>query len=281
MEITVTPYSSRQRRQVIRFARNQSRTHYHLDWHPLSTWLKSNDYLAILAHDQQKQLVGALMFSPAIDGVAWLRLVALHDNAPTSLFHTMLTQVYMLCPDYHIQEIAVLESEHWLAHYVITGGFQLIDRVIHLRRPAGGDLPIPDLKIRRAMRRDLRTIELVDHAAFAPHWQMRIDDFQEANRHACWFTVAEIDDQIVGYQLSTRYADAIHLARLATLPEFQRRGVGRALVTSLIRKFPRHPITVNTQETNHASQYLYARLGFQNQRWETPVWNLELLDNYS
>jgi ribosomal protein S18 acetylase RimI-like enzyme len=75
--------------------------------------------------------------------------------------------------------------------------------------------------------------------------------------------------------MSTLYFDGGHLARLAVLPAARSQGVGRMLVTSMLHHFWRRGVfgvTVNTQESNIASQRLYTRLGFERTGFDLPVW---------
>lgn len=279
MQFSVVPYHPHQHRVVEQFVRHHVRTHYHLDWHPLAHWLRSSDGVSVVAYDSTAQLAGVLFTRSPLKGIAWLRLVALHDDAPPDVFQEMLDRLCVIGVEHGVQQIAVLETELWIQRFLQSGGFTKIDRIIHLKRDVDSASipPVPShIEIRQVRRRDLPAVEMVDHAAFAPYWQMTQDDLHEVMRHAAWFTVASIEGQIVGYQVSTTFANIVHLARLATLPTYQRQGVGGALVTSLITRFSGRPITVNTQHSNLASQRLYEKLGFHLQNWETPVWRLHI-----
>jgi ribosomal-protein-alanine N-acetyltransferase len=77
--------------------------------------------------------------------------------------------------------------------------------------------------------------------------------------------VAEDDEGVVGYQISTANPFGAHLARLAVRPDAQRRGLGSLIVTDLIRRLKNKGVsrlTVNTQSDNHASLALYEKMGF-------------------
>jgi ribosomal protein S18 acetylase RimI-like enzyme len=88
---------------------------------------------------------------------------------------------------------------------------------------------------------------------------------------ADYLTVAELDGQIVGYQLTTASAGGGHLGRLAVLPNCQGRGLGTALEGQGAQQ-----VTVNTQDTNMASLSLYQRLGFKLTGEAFPVYQLRL-----
>jgi ribosomal protein S18 acetylase RimI-like enzyme len=80
---------------------------------------------------------------------------------------------------------------------------------------------------------------------------------------------------IVGYQMSTLNPMGGHLARLAVKPEFQGKGVGYGLVSDMLRQFQRKGalrVTVNTQQDNSASLYLYEKSGFRKTNEIYPVY---------
>jgi ribosomal protein S18 acetylase RimI-like enzyme len=102
---------------------------------------------------------------------------------------------------------------------------------------------------------------------------MQHTDFRAAREYASHFTLAVQQGRAVGYQLSTTYADGgVHLARLATLPEYRGQRIGTQLVAELIQHFPKRRITVNTQATNLSSLHLYQRLQFEHRAVTTPFW---------
>ncbi|MEK9164044.1 MAG: GNAT family N-acetyltransferase, partial [Chloroflexota bacterium] len=73
--------------------------------------------------------------------------------------------------------------------------------------------------------------------------------------------------------------DQMHLARLAVLPDWQGRGVGRALLSGVVDHFDSAGtpmITVNTQHDNTASLKLYQLFGFENTGEHFPVWEFGL-----
>lgn len=266
MNVSIIPYTPRYRRQVHAFTR-QHTTYFHLDWQPITNWYKAVHAPSALAYDEQANLVGVLLLTPIRQGVAWVRLLAMEDG----VFNGLLQHV---AATYPIEHLAILETQPWLTPYLTEAGFRLFDRIIHMERPVNPcQFASPSVTIRRAQPRDFSTVAQVDQAAFSPYWQMDIEDFRYMQRYTVWFTVATVDNTIIGYQLSTVHAFSVHLTRLAILPTWQGQGIGRALVEGVIEKFPRKTITVNTQASNTVSQQLYQYLGFVHQYWETPVWN--------
>lgn len=262
---------------MLQFSAQQHHTHHHLDWRKINEWLRDEYHHTVLAY-RHKELMGVLSVSTPHNGTAWLRLVSLHDDAPQTIFDDLLQTALARCAQSGIREIAVLEMEFWLQVLLEKSGFSAFDHIVHLIREAAPiDYEPPrDFKVRMAHGHDLRIIETIDHAAFPALWQMSLTDLQESSRYAVSFTMAVMEKHAVGYQLSTSYSDGIHLARLATWPSAQKRGIGRALVEHLMAQFPRRAITVNTQSSNLAARRIYESLGFVTQKMPTPVWHLLL-----
>jgi ribosomal protein S18 acetylase RimI-like enzyme len=113
---------------------------------------------------------------------------------------------------------------------------------------------------------DLERVQQVDAAAFTAVWQNSLPSLELAYRQAAIATVAEYQDRLVGYQISTPTPLGGHLARLAVLPDCQNLGIGYAILYDLLLQFKRRgarKITVNTQKDNPSSIKLYQKIGFQ------------------
>ena len=112
---------------------------------------------------------------------------------------------------------------------------------------------------------DLFEVEEVDHDAFGSFWHNSFDALLRAREQSYYASVAEDQDRVIGYQISTGSPFGAHLARLGVRKEAQGRGVGSALVHDLIQQggaLQSGRLSVNTQDDNAASLRLYQRLGF-------------------
>jgi ribosomal protein S18 acetylase RimI-like enzyme len=127
---------------------------------------------------------------------------------------------------------------------------------------------------------DLPAVEKTDAASFNPLWQNPLETIRKAFAQALYATVAENEQGIIGYQLSTGSGQRAHLARLAVHPAVQGRGAGRALLSDLFRYLTYAGITrlsVNTQSDNQVSLSLYQHMGFRRTGEEYPVYTLDVL----
>lgn len=281
--LSLTPYQRRHRHAVRDLLFRSYRVHTHLDWQETDQWLDDGERYPMRLAWQNARLQGIIAASEPVDGTCWLRVVAVSDHVDAS---ALLTQLWAdLVPDLRargVQTVALLLVRNWVAPYTAALGFRFAEEIITFRRP---QLEIPDeplppgLTIRLTRDDDLPTILTVDNRAFAPPWQMERDELRQAERISACCTVAEIDGQVVGYELSTLYFDGAHLARLAVAPEVQGIGAARALLIDLLRRFERrgvHSMTVNTQSSNARSQRLYTGFGFERTGYDLPVWMLQL-----
>ncbi|MDF0486980.1 GNAT family N-acetyltransferase [Sphingomonas sp. H39-1-10] len=93
------------------------------------------------------------------------------------------------------------------------------------------------IDLRAGAAADLGTVDSIMQAAFDPR-------FGEAwTRNQClgilsmpgvWLTIASIDDEPAGFALSRIIVDEVELLLLATVPGLRRRGVGSALLRSVV-----------------------------------------------
>ncbi len=281
-QITVTPYTRRDRHVVSDLLFRSYNVHTHLDWQETDKWLETQGGVIRLAW-QHGRLLGVLATAAPLGNTTWIRVAAISDNADgTRTFDALWDAVSEQLSETHVHTVALLLIRDWLIPYVQPHGFTAAEEVVTLRRAdqtASEETPPQNVIVRPIRESDISTIAQVDQAAFVPPWQLSDDDVREAIRAAVYCTVAVSGERIVGYQASTMYFDGAHLARLAVHPDVQGTGVGGALMAEMIRRFARRgitSITVNTQLSNIRSQRLYERYGFKRNGYDLPVWMLHL-----
>jgi ribosomal-protein-alanine N-acetyltransferase len=278
--ITVTAYEPRYRQQVLDLFYRAYQVHIHLDWYTIEQWLEGEAEILRLAWDDH-HLVGVMGAAPPLNGTSWLRLILLRDRAPsrTTLLALWESTRKALIPLGTLSAWVLLSNES-LADDVRALGFEQEEWVVTLRRQ-GEELPEPvttAVEIHPLELDNLESAVQVDHRAFAAPWQLDASDLYQAVRLSDSATIACLDGEVIGYQLSTRYRETGHLARLAVLPQQQGKGVGGALLRQMINSFLRKrviAVTVNTQLSNVQSQRLYEYYGFRRNHYDLPVWKYQ------
>ena len=280
-QMTIRPAIPADRNALMALQRYEPHVHAHLDWKPAEDWLGAQPYLVA---ERSRRIVGALACPPDPPDTAWLRLFAtVGDANPTAVWDLMWPAACASLVERGVKIAAALGMEDWFGPLCLRAGFALTHSVIVLARhraPLDPPLGIPsEIRVREARRADYDNVAETDLAAFTPPWQMSAELMSQAIPLADLITVAEVDGQIVGYQLTTPSHMGAHLARLAVLPAWQGHGIGKALVYHLIEHYNRRGIrelTVNTQDTNAASLSVYRGLGFVNTGAKYPVYQFGL-----
>ncbi len=277
--LTARPATAADQPAVAALTRFEDRVHVHLDWKSAEDWLGAQPFWVA---ERGPRLVGALACPPAPPDTAWVRVFALQGNGPADeVWELLWPKVRQALEAASVAQIAGLSLDGWIDTLYLDSGYKHTHSVVVLTRPAG---PAPRqaevaARLRPATAADHETIIAVDTAAFQPPWQISADIARKALTQACALSVAEVDRQIVGYQLSTPTAAGAHLARLAVRPEWQGRGLGAALVANMIETCTRQgarELSVNTQDNNTASLTVYQRLGFRLNGASYPVYQLAL-----
>jgi ribosomal protein S18 acetylase RimI-like enzyme len=94
-----------------------------------------------------------------------------------------------------------------------------------------------------------------------PPLQRTIADIEHSLDH---FFGARLGEVLVGLVSISAPEEAgeRQISSLVVLPEFQRRGIGGALVSAVISKFDNEPLVVTTGALNAPALALYAKFGF-------------------
>jgi ribosomal protein S18 acetylase RimI-like enzyme len=242
--------------------------HRHLDWRPPLDWIGSEPYLVA---DKDRDLIAALACPPDPPGIAWIRLFAVSSDinakeAWSALWS--LARARLASSDEGIR-VAAIPLQEWFAKLLRASGFIPTTEVIMLLWK-GNALPperkAQDITIRPMNLDDLEHVEALDHLAFKPLWRNSRQALELAYRQAAVATVAEMDQKIIAYEISTANHLGGHLARLAVHPDYQSIGIGYAVLRDMLAQFERRGakhISVNTQSDNETSLALYRKAGFQ------------------
>ena len=175
-----------------------------------------------------------------------------------------------------------MTSEPSFAAILLAAGFEQSSEVVTLtyfgEARAMPDRP-PEIELREMQAADLPAVLALDNLAFTPPWQMDREALETTFPGSPVRALALHQTEAVGYLLATQAQGRLHLARLATAPSWQRKGIGRALTLHLLQQAGRQAaghLTVNTQIENLASLKLYQALGFGGRGRSVAVYSLNL-----
>jgi ribosomal protein S18 acetylase RimI-like enzyme len=274
------PATKNDQSALAKFINAAPRVHRHLDWCAPLDWLGKEPFW-ILDSDQGIQSVLAFPEDPP--GTAWIRIFACAAGVSASECWEML---YPLCRQSFRKEpepiIAALGLSEWFNGVLERNHFSVFHNIVSLSRDAQDPYPDlhsnPDVFVRLMEPDDLSIVAAIDQTAFQPIWQNSRAQIDVSYEQALYATVAEIKDQVVGYQISTSSLFSAHLARLAVDPLHQHQQIAATLLIDLFQKFRNDrlwEITVNTQDTNHRSLALYKKAGFKLTGEQYPVYTSE------
>ena len=240
--------------------------HQHLDWKSPLDWIGRQPFLLIEKNDG---LIATLACPPEIPGITWVRLFAVSSSIAIGKAWSLLwgATINELSQNGKIL-IAVLSLQSWFNELLEESKFEHTDNVVVLMCDTTISIPNPkskDIRIRPLMPVDLTTVVDIDNSAFGLEWRNSLESLELAFQQSSFATVAEMGDEIVGYQYSTSSTMGGHLARLAVKIPMQGEGIGYLLVHDVLHHFMHQGvmhITVNTQQNNLTSLALYAKAGF-------------------
>ncbi len=257
----------------------ENRLHRHLDWRSPLEWLGAPFYWAL---DDSGQITAALACPPEREGIAWVRLFVYSgrwsaENAWTMLWQTAREEIARAGG----AKVAAIAIQPWFQNLLAGNGFENRQQIVLLEwryQPAAAR-ETPGIRIRKMTEVDLAEVEKTDAASFDPLWQNPLETLRRAYAQALYATVAENENGIIGYQISTGGGQRAHLARLAVHPAVQGKGAGRALLNDLfvfLTYMGISRLSVNTQSDNQASLSLYQRMGFVRTGEQYPVYTFDI-----
>jgi ribosomal-protein-alanine N-acetyltransferase len=281
--LTVIPYERRYRSQVLDLISYSYLRHTHFDWYSTEEWLDNMGSLTRLAW-RSGHLAGVMAANLPFHAMSWLRVACVSEGLNEIEVITALWQsIRAGLRDKGAVACWLVALEPWIESHTAHMGMSRSELLISMRRGSSTplqDAPITDVTLASGEIHDVSAMATIDQAAFVPPFQMNYADIRRAYRGSTTSTVAKIDNQIVGYQISSRHGSVGHLGRLAVMPGYQGRHIGAALVREVVAAFLRRQvevITVNTQLSNTRSQMLYQTYGFERNGYDTPMFSVSLI----
>jgi [ribosomal protein S18]-alanine N-acetyltransferase len=222
-------------------------------------------------------LRGFMVMEPQPPHVALIVAAGLRDTwSVRPYLDLLLPEIERAARAERLPALAHIGNVAWLVDDLQERGFEIHEWIVAFERH-GGEPPPPTsapAQVRSAHYNDMPALLTLDALAFNHIWRKSAGNFNEALARADSFTIAELDEQIVGYEWSERYQRHAHLTRLAVHPTYQGRGIGAQLLHKAISDALAsgvNMITLNTQENNHRSRALYERFGFVYTQQRMPV----------
>ncbi len=280
INLSVRSATEHDRQQLANIIHFESRVHRHLDWRAPLDWVGHEPFLIA---ERNGNIAAVFACPPDPVEVAWIRLFAVVSSySPLDAWQALWPTAHDLLIQQKGISVAAIPLQQWFQGLLDKSDFYQSHNVVLLSWQRGS--PIPGLRsmpfrIRPMTFDDLSMVEKIDAAAFGPIWRNSYDSVELSFRQSALATIAEDDEGIKGYQISTASPMGGHLARLAVFPETQSRGIGYALVRDALDQFERRGalrVTVNTQEENLISLSLYAKLGFRMTGEKYPVYQSDL-----
>jgi ribosomal-protein-alanine N-acetyltransferase len=240
----------------------------HLDWRSPAEWLGVQPFLLIT---QEDRLFSALACPDDGAPVRWIRLFAyLRKNTASleSTWESLFQQVLLREERRRPITYAGLGLSGWFAELMLQTGFKHHQDIVALQWKGilPGERPLaPEIRVRPMTLQDIPGVFEVDSQAFEILWQMTVQELELALQQAAYATVAEMENQVIGYQITTGNLFHAHLARLAVHPQLQRLSIGYGLVSDLLQTLAQRgleSVTVNTQAENFSSLSLYEKAHF-------------------
>lgn len=128
---------------------------------------------------------------------------------------------------------------------------------------APGDLS--GFYIRRMIQSDLEQVIVIDQVSFSLPWPERSFQYELTDNLASRSWVAEIAGRVAAMLVGWLIVDELHIATIATHPDYRRRGMGRRLLIHGLRAARAEGAThafLEVREGNAAAIQMYRGLGF-------------------
>lgn len=123
-----------------------------------------------------------------------------------------------------------------------------------------------NLLIRKMTLDDVPFVIQLDKLSFSLPWPERSFRFELTDNPAsrCW--VAEVDRKLVGMIVAWMLADEVHIATIATHPDFRRQKIASRLLSHTLlqaREEGARSSFLEVRESNLAAQELYHKFGYE------------------
>jgi ribosomal-protein-alanine N-acetyltransferase len=125
--------------------------------------------------------------------------------------------------------------------------------------------PTSAIEVRRLTYADLPQVVAIERRAFTTPWSLAMFVL-ELSKPSGVCLAAEVEDELVGYLVCSRYDLVWHIMNVSVDPDRRRRGIATAMLLSLFERVsdPEAQFTLEVRRSNFAALELYDRLGFKS-----------------
>lgn len=267
--------------ELLTFLNGSNLAYEHLDWFPSKSRLAEQSTFCLYSQDQ---LEAILSVAPDTQDFAWLRFFfTRRDGKQRSNYKILIRHALSWLKEQGVPRLFSLASSDWYENLLIENGFQVQNRLISLVTSQLTGVtrePSINAQIRPMRLSDLVEIGQLDKLCFSAPWQFNQASLEKSYLLGAYASLATIAKKPIAYQITTRFLDHLHLARVAVRPDWRGHGIAKALLYDLEAHFEDNEIesiSVNTQVDNLDSLKLYASLGFKQEGNLLPVYSLDLI----
>ena len=123
-----------------------------------------------------------------------------------------------------------------------------------------------NVMIRKMTLDDIEQVVAIDRVSFSLPWPERSFRFELTDNPAsrCW--VAELDGRIVGMIVVWLIVDEVHVATIATHPDFRRQGIAKNLLSHTLQHLSSEGAQssfLEVRASNLAAQEMYRKFGYE------------------
>ena len=124
--------------------------------------------------------------------------------------------------------------------------------------------PAAAIQVRRLTFADLPQVVAIERRAFTSPWSLAMFVL-ELSKPSGICLAAEVDSELVGYLICSRYDTVWHIMNVAVDPDLRRRRIATTLLDTLIARVERDAqLTLEVRRSNTGAIELYERFGFRS-----------------
>jgi ribosomal-protein-alanine N-acetyltransferase len=124
--------------------------------------------------------------------------------------------------------------------------------------------PASAVEIRRLIYADLPQVVAIERRAFTTPWSLAMFVL-ELSKPSGICLAAEIENELVGYLICSRYDTVWHVMNVAVDIDRRRRGIATALIAALLERIGDDAqVTLEVRKSNAGALSLYERFGFRS-----------------